>query len=63
MTTDIFARARAAGRLGPVRVGGRVDAWIARDNCRRQIRRLAQFEDPMLRDVGVTRDDVRALRL
>ena len=63
MTTDILARARAAGRLRPVRIGGLVDAWIERDGRRRQMRQLAQLDDHMLRDIGVTRDDVRGLRL
>jgi uncharacterized protein YjiS (DUF1127 family) len=63
MTTDIVASARAMARLRPVRIGALVDAWIARGVYRRQIRQLAQLDDHVLRDIGVTRDSVRALRL
>jgi len=63
MTTDILARARAAGRLGPVRIGALVDALIDHDARGRQMRQLARLDDHMLRDIGITRDDVRGLRL
>ena len=58
MTTEIFT-----GRPRLLRLGALIDAWIARDTHRRQLRQLARLEDHLLRDIGVTRDDVRRLSL
>jgi len=61
MNPNILARARAAGRLRPFSIGALAGAWIERDARHRQMRQLAKLDDHMLRDIGVTRDDVPSL--
>ncbi len=59
MTIAIPARARAEGRRWPDRIRALIDAWIARDAYRRQLHQLRQLDDRLLRDMGLTPDDVR----
>jgi uncharacterized protein YjiS (DUF1127 family) len=37
-----------------------IQAWIARDAYRRQMHQLRLLDDHMLRDIGLTSDDVRS---
>ena len=55
----------AAGGLGPPDAGPRwarpFAAYLDRANARRQLRRLRALDDHMLRDIGITRADLRGL--
>ena len=63
MTTDILARPQAAGRRRGLRLREILKAAIERDAHWRQMRQLARLDDHLLRDIGVTRADVRRLGL
>ncbi len=43
------------------RAGRAFAAYLDRANARRQLRRLRMLDDHMLRDIGITRDDLRGL--
>lgn len=59
MTTDILDRPQATGRRLGLRLAALLQDWIERDLARRQMRQLRRLDDHLLRDIGITRDDVR----
>jgi uncharacterized protein YjiS (DUF1127 family) len=56
------APARARRDLLTARVGMLVGAWTARHAHRGQMLQLSRLDDHLLRDIGVTRDDVWRLQ-
>jgi uncharacterized protein YjiS (DUF1127 family) len=56
MTTRVIADARHETRFG---FAAAVDTWMRNWRSRRSIARLCSFDDAMLRDIGVTREDLR----
>jgi uncharacterized protein YjiS (DUF1127 family) len=53
---------RAVRDLLTARVGARVGAWTARHAHRGEMLQLSRLDDHLLRDIGVTRDDVWRLQ-
>jgi uncharacterized protein YjiS (DUF1127 family) len=59
---DAEAPERAVRDLLAARVGALVGAWTARHAHRGQMLQLSRLDDHLLRDIGVTRDDVWRLQ-
>ena len=55
MRDYVLSRCIAAGEMG----GWSVSRFLRRWQARRSIRKLAEFDDYMLADIGVTRCDLR----
>ena len=58
----VAAILKGAGRWCRVRLAELVQALMERDARHRASRQLARLEDHLLRDIGLTRDDVRGRR-
>lgn len=63
MTTETIARPPFGARLPRLRFGALFEAWVARDAYLRQVHQLRLLDDRMLRDIGITREDLGVRRL
>jgi uncharacterized protein YjiS (DUF1127 family) len=56
-TAEIFARRRAVRFSITQSLAATICLWIARSRQRRHLAALAQWDDHLLKDIGVSRDD------
>ena len=61
MQTDFMSLPAASFRPMRDRLGAAVLAYLDRANARRQLHRMRALDDHLLRDIGITRADLRGL--
>ena len=61
MSSNVMALPAAPSRPIRDRLGAALAACLDHANARRQLRRLRDLDDHMLKDIGVTRADLRGL--
>ena len=63
MQTNLLAHEGAPFRPMRERLGATFAAYLERANTRLQLRRLSMLDDHLLKDMGITRADLRGLGL